>query len=178
VQLCHCIAPATATPACFVCHSPLRCTQTSPCHRREAPPLDRPLDLHSAVHIPAGWPQSASRLPTPFVLLYTEAPKSLSTTTTPLRNDTTRRPRHSTLRARGSERIPRLLAGNLGVARSYTLIHTRTTALVCACAHSHGAAPAEHVCCTLELERCRTRAIGDWWEHVCWTRCALALRFA
>lgn len=62
--------------------------------------------------------------------------------------------------ARGSERIPRLSAANLGVARSYTLTYTRTAALVCACASSsHGAAPAEHVRCTLEREHRWTGAM-------------------
>lgn len=73
------------------------------------------------------------------------------------------RPRHATRqrRARGSERIPRLLAGNLGVARSYTLNHTRTAALVRACASSHGAASAEHVRYTLDREIGHVRlAIG------------------
>lgn len=62
--------------------------------------------------------------------------------------------------ARGSERIPRQSADNLGVARSYALTSTRTAALDCACARSHGAASAEHVRHTSKHQSRRTGAIA------------------
>lgn len=82
---------------------------------------------------------------------------ALSNKDTPLNSptDATRQPW-----ARGSERIPRQSAGNLGVARSYALTSTRTAALDCACARSHGAASAEHVRHTSKHQSRRTGAIA------------------
>lgn len=144
-------------PACLLLTASAR--PNTPYHH----PLDSPRPL-CAANGPLS--QSGSRdtyTTTPAVRTHSLPPPRLHYRCRTTRSPTRPRPRHATRqrRARGSERIPRLLAGNLGVARSYSLTHTRTAALVCACASSHGAASAEHVRYTLDRETGHVRlAIG------------------
>lgn len=129
------------------------------------PSISLSAHLHPCEPSRAALPPSTLTYSTPFVCAEApspttnhqcrtpEQPQAPSTKQHPARSLDS--PTHATRQrwARGSERIPRLSAAILGVACSYTLTYTRTAALVCACASSsYGAAPAEHVRCTLERD--------------------------
>jgi hypothetical protein len=91
VQLCHCIAPATATPTLFVCHSPLRRTQTSPVPPpRSTTPRQTP---RSPLRCPHPCWLASKRLP----LTYTLCPVIHGSTQEPFHyHDATAKRHHST----------------------------------------------------------------------------------